>query len=290
MDEIELQARHFESIPLLERNYVASVHLEDREDEEFCNAVLQRSRPGEYYFISHSRSNEGEKSTGCEQCLKYRPYLSSRFFIFIDSDLRFMMRESDIDAEHFICQTYTYSWENHYCEATALQRRFESSVPETVSFSFVSFMQSFSELLYEPLLLLVHNMRNDVNSFTIRQLFHCIPGQCKREELSNNAAGLLETISANLAPYRDMASKVDLAPLAEEFDSLGIDRANAYLHSRGHDVFDIVCYIGKLLCRGTRLSFSKDILLKSLPDSTYWEFDFLEQDVRKILGVKDNAQ
>lgn len=64
----EIQARYYTSIPLLDRKYVASVHVENKEDTLFWNTMLQRVRKGEYYFISHSKTSNGNETSGCEQC------------------------------------------------------------------------------------------------------------------------------------------------------------------------------------------------------------------------------
>lgn len=68
------QAIYYQSIPLLQRDIVASIHLEDKEDEHFCNSVLQKVAPGHYFFISHSRNDNNQDTTGCKQCLAYNFY------------------------------------------------------------------------------------------------------------------------------------------------------------------------------------------------------------------------
>lgn len=119
-DIYEIQARYYTNLPLLDRKYIASVHVENKEDTLFWNSMLQRVKKGEYYFISHSKTSNGNEASGCEQCLKYLPFLSKRFFIAMDSDLRYAREESGLNAKHFVAQTYTYSWESHFCEANSL--------------------------------------------------------------------------------------------------------------------------------------------------------------------------
>lgn len=109
-DVYESQAKFFSNIPLLTKGCVASVHLENKEDKEFWIKRLQRVHPGNYYIISQSRSKNGNLTSGCEQCLNYRGHLSKRFFIAIDSDLRYVSGNLEgINAKNFIAQTYTYS-------------------------------------------------------------------------------------------------------------------------------------------------------------------------------------
>ena len=282
----EAQAKYYANIPLLQRDYIASVHLEDKEDERFCNAVLQRARKGRYYFVSHSKNNKGTETTGCEQCLKFKPWLSTRFFIFIDSDLRYIMQENGIDAQHYICQTYTYSWENHYCKASHLQNRYEtacSKIQEPVTFDFVLFLTELSEALFLPFVLFYHNKRKGTEDFTAKDLFGCLPSQCHRSDIVDNGKLLLDDIKNRLSKYTEKALSIDLNNDIECLNNLGINKDNVYLHVRGHNLFDMISYIGRLLAKGTQMSFYKDVLISDIP-SGYWQITKIESDANSILG------
>lgn len=122
------QALYYANATILER-IDAYVHLEDRDDEFFWNDVLGTFRPRKYKFIYGSRNDKGNHTTGCIQCLNYKGYLSDKFFVCIDSDYHYLLRESGLDISHYILQTYTYSWENHYCYSKKLQSLWESLCP-----------------------------------------------------------------------------------------------------------------------------------------------------------------
>ena len=93
---IEAHAEYYANIPIIDRTYKSSVHLEDMIDERFWDVMLQECRPGKYYYIYYSKNESGKDTTGCEQCLKYKNYLSDRFFICIDSDLRYLEQETEV--------------------------------------------------------------------------------------------------------------------------------------------------------------------------------------------------
>ena len=137
MSRIEDQANYYKNYHLRYRDIVAVIHVEDEDDKRFWMTELQNVKPGNYHFVTQSKSERGSESKGCEQCLKYRPYLNHRFFICIDSDLRLLRGEVGLTRDNFIGQTYAYSWENHACEAGHLERRFREKVPDS-QFSFVS--------------------------------------------------------------------------------------------------------------------------------------------------------
>ena len=285
-DIYQEQARFFANVPLMQSGVVASVHLEDGDDKGFWNAMLQERHHGHYYFITHSRSPKGFDTKGCEQCLKYRPYLSKRFFICIDSDMRYLLQEPNLDAANFICQTYTYSWENHYCESSALQRRFEKQCPDkAATFDFSIFLTELSKSLYKPLLLLLYCLKNDKPDFNLRMFSACLPNQCKRVELADNGKSLIERITNNFDQHLNspFAQSVDFEAEGSYCKTLDVNEENAYLHVRGHNVFDLVAYIGDLLCRGTSVSFKNDVLMSELPPQDYWQIKKVASDIAEIV-------
>lgn len=285
-DIYQEQAQYFANVPLMQRDIIASVHLEDDDDKAFWNAMLQSLHTGQYKFITYSRSRKGNDTKGCEQCLKYRPYLSKRFFICIDSDMRYLLQEPNLDADNYICQTYTYSWENHYCEASALKQRFEAQCPDkAVTFDFQFFLSILSKAVYKPLLLLLYCLKNQKSDFDLDMFSSCLPKQCKRVELADNGKPLIERIANNFKPYLNtpLAKTIDFDVEKNCYDALNVNEQNAYLHIRGHNLFDLVAYIGDLLCRGTSVSFKKDVLINKLPPQTYWQIKKVAEDIAVIV-------
>ena len=287
-DVYQEQAQFFANVPLMQSGVVASVHLEDVDDKTFWDEMLQNRHPGRYYYITQSRSPKGFDTKGCEQCLKYRPYLSKHFFVCIDSDMRYLLQEQNLDASNYICQTYTYSWENHYCESSALQQRFEKQcLDKAATFDFLKFLSGLSKALYKPLLLLLYCLKNDKPDFNLHMFSACIPNQCKRVELADNGKSLLERIAKNFEQHLNsqFAKSIDYNAESSYCHTLNVNEENAYLHVRGHNVFDLVAYIGDLLCRGTSVSFKNDVLTNELPPQNYWQIKRVASDIEKILGT-----
>lgn len=284
----EKQAKYYANVPLL-TGCVASVHLEDAEDKQFWNLLLQRVAPGEYYYVSGSRSKKEKQTTGCEQCLKYRGYLSKYFFIAVDSDIRYPLQESDLDSEHFVAQTYTYSWENHYCEANGLQKRFEKAMAvegKAVPFDFNCFIGKLSKLLYVPFIYLIYNKcKGDKDTFvTVKKVFGCLPSQIRHEWLDNNGEGLLEYIKCKIETTFPMMRSEDLTPTINRMKLLGITEDNVYLHVRGHNLFKMLRSMGLILCHGSKVRFTKEVLQSELlVDDSYWQLEKVENDLRSIL-------
>lgn len=153
MDWISKQAKLYRNLALTHR-YQAIVHLEDQEDERFWDYQLQHVKPGRYRYLYYSKNNNGTDTRGCEQCLRFRPYLTDQFFICIDSDLRLLRGEEGLTASNHVAQTYAYSWENHLCESVHIQERMRHNI-EQVDFDMNEFITAFSKIVYTPLRFLI---------------------------------------------------------------------------------------------------------------------------------------
>ena len=281
MNRIEDQARYYQNLPLRDRRLKAVVHLEDAEDELFWDHQLQKASPATYHFLAYSKNDRGNEARGCEQCLRYRPFLTNRFFICIDSDLRQLRGEEGLSPDNFIAQTYAYSWENHFCEAEHLQARLVKLLPN-VEFDFRIFLQGLSKIVYEPLLYLVHySQSSELNQqWNITKFNACLPLQPKRDELANNGRAYLERV-AKL--FREaIANLQQNVPMKNEH----LDETNAYLHIQGHQLYKLVLNIGTLLCRGTKVAYKTDILDKALHTEGYVEIDNVQSDLVKITSAK----
>lgn len=279
------QAEYWKNIPILDRSFKACVHLEDKEDTFFWDAILQKCNAGKYYYIHYSKSRRNHDTRGCEQCLKFLPFLSNTFFICIDSDYRYLLQQHNIDAKHYVLQTYTYSWENHFCEKSSLKDN--CKIAGLISdFDFSYFLSGLSHILYKPLLILLHSKQHNDKELTDKEFNGCFPKQCHREELKDNGKQLLVNISGRLTELLDKyKSYIELLNLDNErqrYEQLGLTEDNAYLHIRGHNLFELLGYIGRLLCREQKLHFKDDILKRGFNTENYWEIKYIQNDIKSL--------
>ena len=282
-DNILSQARYYNNLPLIKRDVRSVVHLEDAEDETFWDTILQRVRPGNYHYLHYSKSENGNNATGCGQCLKFLPYLNSRFFICIDSDLRHLMGEPDIDAAHYVMQTYTYSWENHYCQKNALQTSIDEHA-EGFDFNTSVFFQNLSNAIYEPLLLLLYCKRIGSDLLTESSFNRLMKKQCTAAEAQNDGNGYVQYIIKTFAPFLSQGLSIgfNLSTESTNFVSMGLTRENAYLHVRGHNIYDLTVNIGKMFSRPLMLNFTRDVMKEVVIGGKYWEYGKIEDDLKHI--------
>ena len=279
MDRIYQQAQYFSNLPLRDRSIKAVVHLEDSDDVPFWSNQLGNIHPAKYRFLTYSKNGNGTDSRGCEQCLRYKPYLNKRFFICIDSDLRQLKGEQGLTANNNVAQTYAYSWENHFCEAEHLQERFTELVSDS-DFDFKVFLHNLSVVVYRPLIYLVHYSRcSELNQqWNITKFNSCLPLQPKRDELEDNGKGYI----VRVAELFD--EKISGLQQPEEMTNEYIDEANAYLHIQGHQLYKLVLQIGSMLCKGKGVAFKTEILDKAVQTEGYNEIENVQLDLMQILA------
>ena len=287
---IEARALDYSNVPLIDRRVVASVHLENREDELFWDMLLQHNKPGKYNYIYESRvEKDGDPKSGVDQCLRYKPYLTPTFFICIDSDLRYLLQEPDIDAQHCILQTYTYSWEQHYCIAEVIQAQLANISSEVATkFNFPLFLSKLSQIAYEPLLYLLESLNNkQVARSIIGEFNDCFPSQCLASVFVDNGEQLLHQIAQNLQQFMSepLFSSIDISAAKTKYNKLGLNESNTYLHLKGHNIWGLVNHIGNMLCRPHRINFKQQVLLPSLQLSGYWEMEKVTNDAHQILRL-----
>ena len=285
---IEQQAIDFANVPIIQRGIKASVHLEDWEDVLFWDTMIQRVSPGRYNYLAYSKAGNGERATGSSQCLRYMEFLSERFFVCIDSDMRYLLNEAGIDSDHFISQTYTYSWENHYCLAEQVQKRLVALSPEAATkFDFGDFLSQLSQNAYEPLLYLLGALDKQLVPSNIVGTFNdCFPLQCTAAVLGNSGAQLISQIKADLRQFvcNPAFAQIDIAFMKEKYRHLGLTESNAYLHIRGKNIFGLLAHIGNIVCRPYKINFKDNVLLPSLQLSGYWEIDTINADIVSVLN------
>ena len=271
--DLQIQAEYYSNIAILDRNFKSSVYLEDESDIYFWDIMLQKHRPGKYYYIRHTK--KGKTPGGCKECLKFRNFLSDRFFICIDSDLKYLSKEKDINAQNFILQTYTYSWENHFCYAPKLQKSMLQRFPLIAQrFNFESFLSQFSTTIFEEFLFVLIMNKRRFRSYSINKFMQLLPQTYSQNDMEENGKNFISKIRKAKSVYIDCLEK-------NYYKEMGINEENAYLHIRGHYIYNLIKFIGKQLCRKENINFEKDILL-DLQTSDYWQIDRIKEDIKQL--------
>ncbi len=237
-------ALYYKNTAIMFRND-AAVHVEAAADESFWKKVFEHYHPDKTFnFITFSRTRENAIATGCAMCLKYKDLgcLSKDFFICIDSDYRYLMRERSINTKNFVFQTYTYSIENHWCYPGGINKVFESIGLKNNIFDFGTFLKSYSQALYE--LFMYHLLSVSKNDYVLnKKLFRSFLN-IEPVNLRNNGKDIIDNLKAKIEPelirVKSIYSLSEFEATKQYYLNFGINKDNAYLYLRGHNVFEQV--------------------------------------------------
>lgn len=264
------------------------VHVEDKDDIWFWQQLLAKYRAGRYKFKPATTNEKGNRNTGCTQCLKYRGFLSQKFFVCIDSDLRYLLDEA-ISAKDGILQTYTYSWENHCAFASQLQQTFDKYTHKGKEFDFSVFLSGYSEVVYEAFLLMLYQLKNGLTEFDRDKFRTIISLQYRRGDEKNNGKQFLDRLSLDLQTATKNIKDTCGFNMADEsvyYETKGLRKENVYLYVRGHCLYNSLVSIGKKLCEGTGMDFEQNILKNALAFEQYDAISRIKADIGILKTIR----
>lgn len=235
----------------------AAVHVENKDDIAFWSAVLKHFRPEDkFHFIAGSRNEYGNETHGVTQCLKYFDYLSPDFFICIDSDYRYLLKDRKMNVKHYVLQTYTYSFENHHCFADGLDgvcsrvTRLKNTV-----FDFRRFLKDFSNILYELFIWHLYFQNAEPSLFSQFEFDAYISLANSRNFplTRDNAERALDELRTRVERKTGYLGRkyphADLEVVKEKYRQMGLTPDNVYLYVRGHNLYDLVSLVCKEVCK-----------------------------------------
>jgi hypothetical protein len=167
--------------------------------------------------------------------------LSKDFIICIDSDYRRLLQEREMDIEHFIFQTYTYSWENHCCYPPNIENTFGKLGYQNNLLDFESFLRKYSESLYE---LFLYHLISKTNKDRVFDAGDFNPFMAIDDVLHFNEEKLISSLQSRfenkLNELKNRYSSAEIEQMKSRCYSLGLSKDNAYFYFRGHNMFDRV--------------------------------------------------
>lgn len=268
----------------------AAVHVEDKDDIVFWSRVLKHFRPGDHFhFIAGSRNEYGHETSGVTQCLKYFDYLSPDFFICIDSDYRYLLREKKIDVEHYVLQTYTYSFENHHCYAEGLEgvccrvTHLSNHV-----FDFRRFLKEFSNILYDLFIWHLYFQNADpirfskfeFNSYVTLPV--CRPYPLIQDNASRSLEELRMRVERKTAYLGRKYPQADLETVRKKYHALGLTPDTVYFFVRGHNLYDLITCVCKEVCKAMLRAEKKNkVVTREMISELYRSRNDLDYQLRQ---------
>ncbi len=271
----------------------AAIHIENKNDEIFWGKVLHEAYPqGKFRFISASRSFSGNMTAGCTQCLQYREFLDQRFWIAIDSDYRYLTEECGIDANHYVLQTYTYSFENHFCYYKNCQRAIdvareeeakqqEKAMAPLPEFSFEKFLKSYSYAVYPLLVWQLYLQEVGEDAFPQKVFHRILALPLGHRSIYHNGDSVLrllrERCSKLLKHLKQTYPDADTTWYEARCNAQGVHQDNCYLFVRGHQLYDLIVSQGS--------KFNKHFEKELTSQLYFGEYDEISKIHRDILSM-----
>lgn len=261
-------------------------------------------------FIYVSKNKNGNDTTGVKQCLKFRNYACKEFIICLDSDYRYLLKDTSICVKNFILQTYTYAMDNHYCHHDRLNAVCKSSCNfDNEIFDFKVFWEKYSENLYPLFIWNIYLKRNHLQDLSNDEFLDCINKSHEGIpfcDIDNNSQGIIDKLynlcRSKVEKLSAKYATVDLDEVEKDLQILGVTKHNVFLFVRGHNIQSLLQKIGgevveKILriekgkCNGDtskieelykeRKSFPGALIKQSL-SITYPEILKLSDDILKV--------
>ncbi|MDH8701509.1 hypothetical protein M2138_000855 [Dysgonomonadaceae bacterium PH5-43] len=248
-------ANYYKNLPIRQRRVKASVHLESGDDVHFWKTIFKHYFPKDnFHFITYSRSHSGNNATGSAQCLAYKDYLSKEFVVCIDSDYKYISGYPNIDINHFIFQTYTYSFENHNCYSAGLSDVCKASTGyDNNYYNFENFFVDYSNIIFDLFAWHIALYRRNHKAFPIKSFLEVITLQSGSNDIYNESKEFLYTINIKvqnkIRKLRKDYPSINIHKEKEHLYSLGIHDDNVYLFVRGHNIHALCVSIGRDVCK-----------------------------------------
>lgn len=280
-------SRYEANSPVLAR-FDIYFRVEDREDIPFWEKVLSPHVKGLKVKFVPCVERSGKKITGKSYILKSIDAAGPQYILCIDSDFDYLLDRGNLSAERFVLQTYTYSWENHYCRKEPLKEMWDKhGSGVAIGFDFIEFFKKLNTALYEPLILLLMAKHKGKRRLTLDSICTAISKiqPNSQEMLKDNGEKIISALKQNLTglfdiPACDDNTDDEINEFRTSMLQKGLDGQTAYLYMQGHAVYDLVERMGRALYGN---SFEYQILLQTFDErQKYPELDKIKEDISLI--------
>ena len=273
-------ARHLYRVGLMAR-------VESEDDIAFWQEMIHVANPRTTvkFLPSEPAGGVEARQRGKAVCMRYVPYLDSHLIICVDSDFDNFIRHGVLTPQRNILQTYTYSFENHYCWSVKLQNSWDAL--NLRKFDFRDFLLKLSHILYPVLISMLTTKAAKKGAWNLTDLCGVILScQVNRKgSLENNGEVLLTEIEKKIQAWTT-AQKMPTRTSCKKFEAIanaaGLTTDTAYLFMQGHCIFNLTERIGNYLCNN-QSDFLFGVLTSNLCTSGYAEMNHLLSDIQLVI-------
>ena len=231
------------------------VYVEGFADVGFWHGILSPYEKQNNIKFDISPYSENNLTTGKDKLIKLYPQTAQNFIICLDSDYDYLLKSevaNQINDNPYIFQTYAYAIENLKCYAESLNALCVKATNNTENtIDLTEFLKYYSGIIYN---LLVYNLYyysiGDETNFSREEFGKIVTfGNVKPKEYDINPNNWEEKIAIIEKSISEKKISKDIPiGFSKQLDELGLNRENAYLFMRGHNLYDFISKFLVAIC------------------------------------------
>jgi len=245
------------------------VYVEGFADVGFWHGILSPYEKQNNIKFDISPYSKNDLITGKDKLVELFPQTTQNFIICLDSDYDYLLKSdlaNQINDNPYIFQTYAYSIENLKCYAESLNSlcvRATNNTDDTVNLA--AFLKNYSGIIYNLLVCnLYYYSIGDESTFSKDELgkivtfgdekpkdYHISPNNWKEK------INLIEkSISEKSKIFIDKNIPIEFS---KQLNELGLNRENAYLFMRGHNLYAFISKFLVVICNTLKKQYGEYI-------------------------------
>lgn len=216
-----------------------AVRIENEKDEAFWRPLIESVLPHKL-LIFYPYFSEVSTTKGKPDMKKYMDFGDEKLIFCIDADYDYLL-ENPILIKPFVFHTYVYSVENYWSYSEGMKNILENALhTEGIDFDFEDFFNSYSAIIYDWLTYSIYSTKIKDGQLSSENCGKVAGFVAIKDILTD-----LEVLRNQLKQYKqDLKISYQTIPDFQNFKKrlteLGLNKDNAYLFLRGHDLFDRV--------------------------------------------------
>ncbi|MDQ7090832.1 MAG: DUF4435 domain-containing protein [Methylococcales bacterium] len=245
------------------------VYVEGFSDVGFWHGILSPYEKQNNIKFDISPYSENNLTTGKDKLIKLFSQTAQNFIICLDSDYDYLLKSkiaNQINHNPYIFQTYAYAIENLKCYAESLNSlciRATNNTDDTVNLA--EFLKDYSGIIYNFLVCnLYYYSIGDESTFSRDEFGKIVTfGDKKPKDYtinSNNWKEKINLIEKSISEKSKTLIDKDIPiEFSKQLDELGLNRENAYLFMRGHNLYDFISKFLVVICNTLKNQYEEYI-------------------------------
>jgi hypothetical protein len=218
-----------------------AVRIENEKDVIFWRPLIESILPNKTLEFFHIFEDVERSAKGKTDIKKYLEFADKDLIFCIDADYDYLIDNSEYIGKPFVFHTYVYALENIWSYSVGLKEILESALKtDGITFDFEQFFINYSSIIYDCLVYSLFSTKVKDNNFSNSELGGKV-GINFTETIEDSLIKLKSELEIEVSILKGVYDyRRNFIEFKKRLTVLGLDKHNAYLFLRGHDLFDRV--------------------------------------------------